>query len=78
MQLLYSVDIQLQETSASSTELLREIANQKCLLLYIKIQLVALLKVRPCLDLVPMPGHGARALKWTLFTDASTRIYKCS
>ena len=26
---------------------------------------------RPCSDLVPIPGHGARALKWTLCTHAS-------
>ena len=24
--------------------------------------------VKPCSDLVPVPGHDARALKWTLFT----------
>ena len=29
--------------------------------------------LRPCSDLVPVPGHGAWALKWTLFTHASAR-----
>ena len=27
--------------------------------------------LRPCSDLVPVKGSGARALKWTLFTHAS-------
>ena len=26
-----------------------------------------------CSDLVPLPRHGARALKWTLFTHAGTK-----
>ena len=34
--------------------------------------------LRPCSDLVTVPGHGAWALKWKLFTHASARNYKCS
>ena len=34
--------------------------------------------LKPCSDLVPVLGHSARALKWTLFTHASVRNYKCS
>ena len=29
--------------------------------------------LRPYSDLVPVPGHGAQVLKWTLFTHASAR-----
>ena len=29
--------------------------------------------LRPYSDLVPMPGHGAQVLKWTLFTHACAR-----
>ena len=31
------------------------------------------LRVRPCSDLVPRPGQGVQALKWTLYTHASAR-----
>ena len=27
--------------------------------------------LRPCSDLLPLPGYRARALKWTLFRHAS-------
>ena len=39
---------------------------------------IYLIELRPCSDLMPVPGHRARALKWTSLRLASARASACS